>query len=338
MKKKNSEDLISIILPVYNGAEHLTECIESLLSQTYKNFELIIVDDGSTDDTPMILMNYAQKDNRLKIITHKNNQKQIVAGNTGLKNTKGVYIARMDADDISYPNRLEKQIEFLQKNLNVGILGTWVHIIDNDGKHIETMETNISQGFLGWSLLFDASFVHSSVMMRKEIIEKTGYYQTQQAEDYDLWSRVYTISEVANLPLVLQKKRVWNGQVALKVPIETFECVLQIMQRNMSLLLKDFLVEIEAVKVIRTIMENNKPELNNTLLCNASSLIKALYRTYISKQNISRADKKNINIDVFQKLYKISQWQFSVDILNAFISKLYLIRHFPKLYLYKLLH
>lgn len=338
MKENNYEVLISIILPVYNGAEHLTECIESLLSQTYKNFELIIVDDGSTDNTPMILRNFTQKDKRIKIITHKNNKKQIAAGNTALKNTTGVYIARMDADDISFPNRLEKQIEFLQKNLNVGILGSWVHIIDNDGKHIETMETNTSQGFLGWSLLFDASFVHSSVMMRKEIIIKTGYYQTQQAEDYDLWSRVYTIANVANLPIVLQKKRVWSGQVALKVPVETFECVLQIMQRNMKLLLNNSSIELETVRAIRTIIEDNKPELKSSLLLNASSLIKALYNTYITKTNLSITDKKKIDIDVFQKLYRLSNWQFSVSIMNALINKIYLVYHFPKLYLYKLLH
>ena len=330
--------LISVILPVYNGEEHLTECIESVLSQTYDNFEFIIVDDASTDNTPQILKKFAIRDNRIKVITHAINQKQTVAANTACHNARGKYIARMDADDIALPHRFKEQVGFMQKNSDIGILGSWIQIINENGKIYEIMETNISQGSLGWSLLFDTSFVSSSVMMKKDIVEQIKFYQTHQAEDYDLWSRVNTIASVANLPKVLQQVRVWSGQVSHTVPRETRDCALQIMQRNMQILLNDSSIDLKLVKTIRSIIENNQPELESDLLLKTSSLIKALYNTYISKTDLSREEKKIVDVDAFQKLFKLANWQFSANIFKAIIENLYLACRFPKLFIYSLVH
>ena len=338
MTKNNIKDFVSVILPVYNGDEHLTECIESVLSQTYDNFEFIIVDDASTDNTPQILKEFAMRDNRIKVITHAVNQKQTAAANTACQNAGGKYIARMDADDIALPHRFKEQVEFMEKNPDIGILGSWIHIIDNNGKIHEIMKTNISQGSLGWSLIFDVSFISSSVMMRKDIIEQVGFYQTHQAEDYDLWSRVNTIASVANLPKVLQQVRVWSGQVSHTVPRETRNCTLQIMKKNMQLLLNDSSIDLKLVEVIRSITENNQPELESDLLVKASSLIKALYNTYISKTDLSKEEKKIVDVDAFQKLYKLANWQFSANIFKAIIENLYLACRFPKLLIYSLVY
>lgn len=334
----NNQGLISVILPVYNGEKHLIDCIESVLSQTYDNFEFIIVDDASTDNTPKILKEFAMRDNRIKVITHAINQKQTKAANTAIKNAKGEYLARMDADDVALPNRLKKQVEFMQKNPDIGVLGSWIHLIDDNGKVIEIMKTIRSQSSLGWSLLFDTSFVSSSVMMRKNIIDQVGFYQTLQAEDYDLWSRVNTIARVANLPNVLQLKRVWHGQLALKVPQETRDCTLQIMQRNMQILLNDSSVDLKLVEVIRSIIENNRPVLESDLLLNTSSLIKALYNTYTSKTEFSLEEKKIVDVDAFQKLYKLANLQFSANIFTAIVEYLYLLYRFPKLLIYSFVH
>ena len=117
--------LISVILPVYNGEKHLSECIESILSQTFQDFEFIIVDDASTDNTPQLLKEYAKKDTRIKIVTHSINQKQTVAANTACKYAKGKYIARMDADDIALPNRFIKQVTFLEENITSSYQGLY---------------------------------------------------------------------------------------------------------------------------------------------------------------------------------------------------------------------
>lgn len=328
--------LISVILPVYNGEEHLTECIESVLSQTFNDFEFIIVDDASTDNTLKILQKFASIDSRIKIFQHKVNQKQTAAANTACQNASGKYIARMDADDIALPHRFKEQVEFMEKNPDIGMIGSWVHIIDNNGNIYEIIKTNTSQGSLGWSLIFDVSFISSSVMMRKDIIEQVGFYQTRQAEDYDLWSRVSTIANIANLPLVLQQRRVWDGQVSHTVPRETHNCTLQIMKKNMQLLLNDSSIDLKLVRVIRTVMENKQLEFERDLLPRTSSLIKALYNTYISKTNLSREEKKIVDVDTFQILYRLAIWQFSANIFKAIIEKLYLAYHFPKLFLYSI--
>lgn len=199
--------LISAILPVYNGKDHLKECIDSVLGQTITNFEFIIVDDASTDNTPQILKEFAMKDTRIKVVTHKVNQKQTAAANTAINNTKGKYLARMDADDVALPTRFEKQCGFLRANQEIGMVGSWTDTISETGKIIGQWRTAYEPGMLNWNLLFGTSFAHSSIMMRKNIVEQAGLYQSPEAEDYDLWSRISRIAKVANIPEVLQQKK-----------------------------------------------------------------------------------------------------------------------------------
>ena len=326
----NTKDLISVILPVYNGEEHLTECIESVLSQTYDNLEFIIVDDASTDNTLNILRKFAAIDSRIKIFQHTINQKQTAAANTAIKNARGDYLARMDADDVALPSRLKKQVEFMQKNPDIGLLGSWVHLIDDNGKPYYVLKTNTSQGYLGWSLLFDTSFAHSSVMMRKDIIKQVGFYQSAEAEDYDLGSRINRLAKVANIPEILQQKRVWAGQLALKVPTETRDCVLQIMQNNMQHLLNGFSIGLELVRIIRSVTESNQPELDDKLLKQATSLINVLYDTYILKTSLSTEEKKMVTIDVLQKLYRLAKWQYILNPFKGFHSFLLIAIRNPK--------
>ena len=108
--------LVSVILPVYNGQDHLTECVNSILTQSFSNFEFIIVDDASTDNTLQILQDFAKINDRINIVTHSNNQRQTAAANSACNIAKGKYIARIDADDLALPNRLEKQVNFLENN------------------------------------------------------------------------------------------------------------------------------------------------------------------------------------------------------------------------------
>ena len=330
--------LISVILPVYNGEKHLSECIESILSQTFQDFEFIIVDDASTDNTPQLLKEYAKKDTRIKIVTHSINQKQTVAANTACKYAKGKYIARMDADDIALPNRFIKQVTFLEENIIIGLLGSWVDIIDNNGTFLKIWYTHSSDQFLGWNLMFGASFAHSSVMMRRECIEQVGFYQLHQAEDYDLWSRLSQITNVANLPEVLQQKRVWSGQLALRVVQKNHDCTLQIMQNNMRLLLNDISIDLELVKVIHAIKHKQQSVFESNLLTKTESLINQLYNTYISKTKLSKLDRKQITVDVYQLLFKLADLQILTNYLKGFTEKMHLAYRFPKLFIYSLVH
>lgn len=329
---------ISVILPVYNGEDHLTVCIASVLNQTFKNFEFIIVDDASTDSTPDILKIFAKRDNRIKVFTHQINQKQTAAANTAIKIVQGKYIARMDADDIALPNRFQKQFDYLEANTEIGMIGSWVDIISDSGKVIEQWKTSAEPNILIWDLLFGASFAHSSVMMRKDSIVNVGFYQLYQAEDYDLWSRISRITKVANIPEILQQKRVWGGQLALRVISKNRDCTLQIMQNNMQFLLNNSSIDLELVKVIHSVIENNQLELDSNTITKTTSLINALYNTYISKTNLSKAEEKKVTVDVFQILYQLANWQFSANIYKALGEILYLAYRFPKLFIYSLIH
>src|SRR4030042_490431 len=122
--------MVSVFLPVYNGSKTVKRAVESILSQTFKDFEFLIINDGSKDDTPEILDSF--DDNRIRIL-HQENRGLVFSLNRGVKNSQCKYIARMDADDIALPDRLQKQVDFMEKNPSVGILGTAARVVYDDG-------------------------------------------------------------------------------------------------------------------------------------------------------------------------------------------------------------
>lgn len=192
---------ISVLIPTYNGAKYIQSALESVLSQKYADYEILIIDGGSTDNTEELI----KKLNNKRIRYYKNEQNMgIVASlNRGLDLAKGKYIARMDADDLMLGNRLQAQIEFLEKNKNYGMVGCWYHTIDENGKIIHTRKTLTDHDTLRMSLIFRNQFAHSSVTMRTEIAWKLRYDpEFQYCEDHDLWIRFSEVSKVTNLPIL----------------------------------------------------------------------------------------------------------------------------------------
>jgi glycosyltransferase involved in cell wall biosynthesis len=208
MKNETTQPLVSIILPVYNGMPYLETSIKSILAQTYMNFELIIINDGSKDNSMDFLMDI--KDSRIRLFEQENIGLAATL-NKGIGYSKGEFIARHDQDDLSLPLRLEKQVSFLINNPDYALVGTWAKIITDAGEtgraHLHPAE-NIQ---LQFELLFDNPFVHSSVMLRKSIFQKIGLYSTdknrQPPEDYELWSRIARCSKIANIPEILHSYR-----------------------------------------------------------------------------------------------------------------------------------
>ena len=206
--------LVSVILPVYNAEKYLNDSIKSIINQTYKNFELIIIEDGSTDKSLEIINKF--KDNRIKIISHKSNTGLIYSLNEGIKISNGELIARMDADDISLETRFEKQVDFLNLNKDIGICSTWYRVISNS-KMVKREETNPLK--VKCKLLFGCPIAHPAVMMKKEILsnEKIVYsHEFLHAEDYELWIRLSHITHISNYPEVLLLYRFSPEQVSQK--------------------------------------------------------------------------------------------------------------------------
>ncbi|RPH82026.1 MAG: glycosyltransferase [Nitrospiraceae bacterium] len=196
--------LVSILFPVYNGAAYLRESLDSLLRQSHQEFELIIIDDGSRDESARIIQNV--NDHRIRFY-RQDNRGLAATLNRAIALSRGEYLARQDQDDLSFPDRLEKQLRYLATHPQCGLVGTWAEIVSGTEKTGRVHRHAAENHCLRFDLLFDNPFVHSSVMFRKSAVEAVGMYSTdssrQPPEDYELWSRLSRKWEVANIPEVL---------------------------------------------------------------------------------------------------------------------------------------
>lgn len=208
IREGKAAPLLSVILPAYNAEAFLEQAVQSVLQQSFNNFELIIIDDGSSDRTPGILGKIG--DRRLRVIRHERNVGLISGLNEGLDASTGKYIARMDADDVCEPSRFLRQIECLEACPEVGVLGTAVRIIDEQGRPSATFVMPLSSTDVEWSMPMLCPIAHPSVMMRADLVKREGGYSAAavHAEDYELWHRLSRQMRVANLrePLLRLRK------------------------------------------------------------------------------------------------------------------------------------
>lgn len=223
------QPLVSVIMTVYNAQEFLNMAIDSILLQSYTNFELIIIDDGSTDQSPSIIQAY--RDLRIKYYRQKNRGLS-AALNAGIKKTRGEYIARMDHDDISYPTRLEKQVQYLERNSDVAMLGTSFDFIDEDSGIIGKAYTLDRNQDLKIEFLTRNPFGHGTIMIRRAvIIEIGGYDTTEPIEDYELWWRISKKYKVANLTEFLYGWRIVSSGMSHGGSAKRQDPIAKLMQR-----------------------------------------------------------------------------------------------------------
>jgi glycosyltransferase involved in cell wall biosynthesis len=214
---------ISVLMPVFNAEPYLNKAVESILKQTFTDFEFIIVNDGSTDNSLLILQKYAQQDCRIRLINR---------GNRGLVNTlnEGVdlavtpYLARMDADDISYPDRLFKQLRFLNEHPNCAVIGSRTQLVDAEGDplclfSLKTTHLEIDLAHLQGK---GGAITHPAAMFRISEFKSVGGYHAEfiHAEDIDLWLRMGEVGELCNLPDILLDYRQHLSSVGHKYRIQ----------------------------------------------------------------------------------------------------------------------
>ena len=192
---------VSVIMPAFNAEKYVAEAASSIFDQTFTNFELIVVNDGSTDRTLEILNAIA--DDRLRILSNDNNMGVVKSLNKGIAEARGRYIARQDADDISLPERLQKQFEYLEKHPEIALLGTGRKTMSGTG--IFKKQKTILERPTFKNLLKGNCFSHGSVMIRKKALEEVGNYNElfRSSQDYELWLRIAKSFPVANLPEAL---------------------------------------------------------------------------------------------------------------------------------------
>ena len=238
MNKENPK--ISVVMSVYNGSCYLRESIESILNQTFTNFEFIIINDCSTDNSWEIINEYAKKDLRIILINNQENIGLTKSLNKGLKIAKGEYIARQDADDISLPDRLLIQTSFLDTHLEVGAIGSDAEAIDDKGEFIGNRHLpfeNNNKGLIEHEklqayLLINNCLYHSSLIARKNLVNQLGGYQEdlRYAQDYDLWWRLSLLSRLASLSDILIRVRYSTNNITSKKRQEQLLCSLRISQ------------------------------------------------------------------------------------------------------------
>ncbi len=201
-------------MPVYNGEKYLREAIDSILNQTYPDFVFLIIDNGSTDHSLDIISSY--QDSRIKLYKNSKNLGLIHSLNLGLKNSDTEYIARMDCDDISLPQRFEKQIAFMDENPGIGISGTWIKTIGSKKKNVWKYETNPEK--IKAQLFFDSCLAHPSVIMRSSLLTQNNLSYDRQhihAEDWGLWQKASFYLDLSNLTEVLLLYRISDTSVRM---------------------------------------------------------------------------------------------------------------------------
>ncbi|GIW68018.1 MAG: hypothetical protein KatS3mg096_886 [Candidatus Parcubacteria bacterium] len=225
-----NKPLVSVIMPVYNGEKYLREAIESILNQTYKNFEFIIVDDGSTDNSVKIIKEYAKKDKRIRFFRNKNNLGTFGNYNYYIKNyARGKYIAIQEQDDISLKERFQLELDFLESHFDIVLAGGHINIIDSEGKIVGKRLYPVKYDEIKKVILLKSPFANPTIMIRKDVfIENGGYGDYTTAGDYDLWMRLIIEKELKceNLDKIVVNYRIHeNQQKSKKTKIQLYETI-----------------------------------------------------------------------------------------------------------------
>jgi glycosyltransferase involved in cell wall biosynthesis len=247
---------VSVIMCVYNGEKYLKESIESILNQTYTNFEFIIVDDGSKDKTNEIIKSY--KDERIVLITNETNKNKTYSRNIALEKAQGEYIAIFDSDDISFPQRLEKQVEYLQENSSIGACGSQAYFIGLPQK-LSYRHCPTNPEAAKCLLLFESPIAHPAAMVRKKIIDEFNikYRDFIASEDYALWVDLAKHTQLSNLDEHLIYYRRHAEQESLAKFDLQLECDLSVKKEFYGQIGLNF--NEEEYQIIKTFCSNTIP-------------------------------------------------------------------------------
>lgn len=223
---------VTVLMPVYNGEQYLREAIDSILNQTFTDFEFLIIDDGSTDRSVEIVRSY--NDPRIRLELNGSNLQLITTLNKGLDLAYGEYVARMDCDDISLPERLAKQVQFMDEHPEVGACGTWIETFGSLCGHFLRHPTDAET--IKANSFFDSPLAHPTVIMCLALLNSHSlrYPNYFAAEDYGLWAKASFLFPLANIPEVLLKYRVTSTSIGAKYPDQQRMSVFEIQKLNIN--------------------------------------------------------------------------------------------------------
>lgn len=297
---------ISVVMPVYNAARFLPQAVESILNQSFTDFELVAIDDGSTDHSYEILAEYQQHDPRIKIHRQPQNKGLVEALNTGCQFATGEYIARMDADDVSLPHRFEKQLAFMRNNPEVGVLGAWVDYVDEHGLYPgRVWHPPVSPWVIKWRLLFGPPLAHPTWIFRRKLGESLGFYRPLKVEDYDFLVRASRLTQIANVPEVLLHYRFWSQSKSTVNAKTEAPTTASIMITQMNELMNGELSVGDGVRLYYLI-SGRLVDCSLQQVMEYANLIAEMYQVFRKKHPLTTLDQREIAIDAGVKLLTFS--------------------------------
>ena len=207
---------VSVVMSVCDGERYLYDSLKSICNQTLDDFELIVVDDGSTDGTWQILSEYAARDSRVSLIRNEKNAGLTKSLNKALALVRGQYIARHDADDLALPSRFEKQVRFLDEHSEVGLIGALSYVVDEHDRVVDIYRVPSTDVEIRWRMLFSNPFIHCTIMFRSSLVKQVGSYdeKIRYAQDYDYWARIAEVCQVFNIARPLASWRLNTGSIS----------------------------------------------------------------------------------------------------------------------------
>lgn len=290
-----NKPLVSVLMPCYNVEKYVVEAVDSILNQTYKNIEIIAINDYSTDRTGLLLEQLAKQDSRIRVINNEENLKLIKTLNKGISLCNGEYIARMDADDISLPTRIEKEVDFLERNKDHDIVSTLFYAFPSENPNKKSFHHSpLKDSELRAFILFKSGICHPAVMIRKRVFTDLGLkFESEylHVEDYALWSEAIYKTKIANIGEPLLLYRVHQQQVSSlheDLQLENKKKVFKIHARQLGLPVDDDFINVyasvaEAVPVESSLAYLDKCEQVLLTLINRNKEISFCNKEYLRK-------------------------------------------------------
>ncbi len=297
-----SRPLVSYIMTAKNTEKFIDEAINSIVHQTYRNLELVVVDDASTDRTTEIIKSWSAKDPRVKAIYNKVSILPPLARNSAAKAARGKYLAILDSDDVCFPERTAKQVSFLENHPEMAAACSHAEIIDVNGKSLGIKKKSCNISDIRFAMLLQSQFIHSSMMIRKSVFDEFGGYRPEfmHAEDYDIYTRVLERYQMTNLNEILIKFRANSGGVTTQSDSQKIqaESSLKITLRNTAPYIS---LSPEKTKILTDVMNNKKVPLVKTL--GALVSYRKITMSYIGKNNM-RGNERKMVLEIYRNKLK----------------------------------
>jgi hypothetical protein len=316
---------LTVLMAVNDGERYLRSAMDSILAQSFTDFEFLVIDDCSQDDTPAILRSY--HDERIRVFRNPERLGLTTSLNLGLKMARGHYLARQDADDLSFPNRLERQLAYLMEHPGTALLGTWAETLDKDGRGVGEICPNLSGALLKWVMLFKNRITHSSVIFDKEIVLQMGGYSDSMpiAQDYDLWCRLMNTYPIAILPEKLVGLRLHPESVSAKQKDTQNHFTDVVVLRNIRWFCQKDL-SLGEVRTLRSLLNCDRVS-DPQSIWKCSGVLQDVFRAFVSTRRPTPAERKALVIHYARAIGVMASMHANISRRGTGTIALRAIRH-----------